>query len=1517
MPYEKGGRSDKQGNRYELKWCVYQLLKVLEEKLDYITIEPIGDDEDGVDLWIGYKNGVKEGQQCKGRNGANESWSYGALNSKEILRKWKTQLDRGDSIHVSLVSPLAFTYMEDLTNRAKNSGDDASLFYEMQIKSTDPKFAKFVNSFCRALGFECEDPSQAIRIINYLCRISYHQTMDSGLTETIMDKIGLLFQGDERAIYDTFITWIVDGDILGKRIGIVQIHSFLETKNLKLRNLASDPRVYPQIQELNTEYKADFRPLNTGVIRRKETDVCIRNILEGNSVIIHGAAGSGKSGLTENVIKFCEDKEIPYLAIKLDKRIPRQNVEQWSEYIGLPSSLVHCMDSISKDSAAVIILDQLDALRWTLPHSSEALSVCSGLIRQVKHINFEREKNISIIFICRTFDFDNDNNIKVLFDDAAEGRINWQKVEVGGLSDDAVKAIVGSTYDTLTEKLMKLLKLPSNLYIWQQLDKHEDDFECISTYHLITRWWKQLGRESVLHGLKDTDLSHAKQKMVEAFEKSGRLFAISEELGINSSTIDFLVSSGAIVKQDIATLSKVSFVHQSLYDCFVAEKMLIRYIQGTSVVDIIGNKQNQTPAKRYQVQMFLQSVYEYSENEFLRVGMQMLEAPEMRFSFKFVFFELLHQIVEPSDQVINIVLELANNVNLEAHVLANVIQGNPKFIGALRENGVLDEWLESGKAGNVVSLFQSIRGKLSHVDIKFIEKHVFYSQDNISQWMRCFPFDASEDSDEVFDLRMKIYRNYPDQMDVYLDLKSLFKRFEMRAVDILVLMYETKSKKNNRLLNHEEEFLQSDSEFLIQNGLRVLGVLLPLVPVGSDYTVKYSDWTSRSMHNTGIERTIMEIVKKASTAMIDQDPELFWTRYNEFMGKGHTLYNELILEGLKQMPTKYSGRIFSYLIENIESNMFTEGRHDELSYAREVIKKHLGSCDSSTWSQFLYAVIKYCPSDAVSRYKQRIQVNKENDGYLVYWSFWGDFQHEILGAIPDEYLNDEALCLKRVLERKFKGARSRYRNHIGHGGSVHSPVDGKELSDGGWIKVLTSKKLATRTGRGHWKEVNGGFIESSLEQFSSSFSSVASIEPLRMVSLILSTHEKVHESYVDALYSGISMSDQLSMIPSSMLEELLVRYPPTMDSYRASSICRIFSKHDEKRWSENVMNTIRDIAVNHKNPEIGKPCVTSEKDKEMKSSEMLQSNSLNCVRGEAARAIGDLLWKNYDLFNKFKDTILALAHDENAAVQHASLYALWPSYNIDKDWAMQNIIQLYRRDFRNVVFHNSIGMLFRLYETYREDVLEIIMRCFNSEEDKLVEIGSYAMTEMYLRKEEFKEIFDNISALSENQSKAILYMTVLYFEIDEFVDQAKEIILEFDEYDYDLEWPITRLLYDNHINMGRDKTFLRQVLKSRFSRKIAYAFNQYIEKSAEPIGYFSDLIFELSYSIIDNSGSYMDGWSAEDEISKLVIGLYDETCGLTDPQKIDIASECLDIWDLMFERQIGSARKLSFELMQR
>lgn len=99
MPYEIGGRADKFGNKYEGRWVVKQLLRLIKEEISSIKLEGIGQEEEGIDLWISNNDGSKICSQCKARNGSKEYWSVNDLGAKGIFCKAKKQLDSSDRVN--------------------------------------------------------------------------------------------------------------------------------------------------------------------------------------------------------------------------------------------------------------------------------------------------------------------------------------------------------------------------------------------------------------------------------------------------------------------------------------------------------------------------------------------------------------------------------------------------------------------------------------------------------------------------------------------------------------------------------------------------------------------------------------------------------------------------------------------------------------------------------------------------------------------------------------------------------------------------------------------------------------------------------------------------------------------------------------------------------------------------------------------------------------------------------------------------------------------------------------------------------------------------------------------------------------------------------------------------------------------------------------------------------------------------------------------------------------------------
>lgn len=1518
MPLEIGGRADKQGNKYEINCIIYEMLKVLDETNYSVIIEALGTDEIGTDILVTTFDGLKEHQQCKARNTSKEYWNISDLKAKDIFSTWKIQLNRDNSRRVSLVSPMACTFLYDLHNRACNTSGNSEDFYSMQIMKSGKEFQKFYKSFCAEMELDCDKEIDVLKSIDYLKRIFYKQMSEYELKERINHNIQVLFSSEQKVVYNALLSFVVVEDILGKQITQSVLCDYFVKQGIVLRLKDGDKRIAPRINEINREFRESFRALQGGLIHRGEFDDCIKAIENEKSIIISGSAGFGKSGCTEAISNYCNERKLPYVAVKLDRRIPHKNCEIWGQELGLPGSIVHSIHYISRNENAVIILDQLDALRWTQANSSEAIAVCMELIRQVEYLNCERKKKIIIIFVCRTYDLENDNNINLLFKKEEPAEYDWEIVKVEDFSEDVVTKIVGKYYEQLSFRLKKLLRIPSNLYIWQHLDRKEIYTDCLTTSHLIDKWFEQICRKSVTVGLQQKSVCETKEKIVDALDKTGRLYVPKQILHVEEASLDYLVSSEIITIQD----NKVGFAHQSILDYFISQKMMEKYFDEQDIRNIIGEKCRQTPARRYQVQMFLQNLLEYDSSDFILIGERMLMSDDIRYYVKYIFYEILGQIQEPDDNIIRFVVNNCENEVYGKYLLNNVIFSRKQYISILRNQGVFEQWYsEPKKKVLVFTLLQSITPDLDNEDISFVKKHAFRDRNDDEQFMRCFFHDIMQESAEMFELRMMFYEHYPEYAkDVYIDVKSTMKQFETRIIRLISFCLQNKIKSEGRYVYcYEEELVDSDDSFFIDNGEIVLNVLLPYIPKESGWEVKYSNWSGRYVHRRSIERACVNLVKKATIAICCKSPERFWEYYEPYMGQGYHVFNEIILTGLAALSSLYSDRVMRYLGSNVEKNVFdyTSGADDELGLVKEALIIHGSNCHKEELLLVEDAVCRYISPNATEWYKRRIEQNKQKVYPPVYWSFWGDLQHELLQCLPEERIGTKTKELLRVLDRRFHKASSRYCNKNGHSGGVKSPVSDKNISERQWLQIITNKKLKNH--RQHrWIEVKGGFIESSYEAYASDFQSVVKQHPQEMINLVLKNKERVLPMFVDSLFLGVEMSEKLGEVDFPVLEKLLCEFPCDMNSHRASYFCGIVEKVNNTHWSLAVMEQLINIALKHCNPELDKPNLINLKDKEMKSCDRLHTNALNCVRGIAARTIGHLLWKDRELFLLFKDIIDELTRDKNPEVRFVSLYALWPSYNIDRAWAGEKIICLYESDIRMASFHDSKNMFFLLYPKYKKRVINIIEKCFESEDKQLVEMGGYAVCEFYIRQNEFETIVTSVKSRNETQIKAILDMAVIYLKVNDYREVAKDIILKYKTIDIDVEFSLSKMFYDKCIDVKNDKEFLREFMITKVSSRTVRAFVRYLEENAVSIVDYADIIIQLCGNILQMEiKSPREQWGIEDEISKLIISLYDETANSSRMTDKQIAGKCLDLWDIMFERQLGSVREVSRKLMER
>lgn len=96
-----------------------------------------------------------------------------------------------------------------------------------------------------------------------------------------------------------------------------------------------------------------------------------------------------------------------------------------------------------------------------------------------------------------------------------------------------------------------------------------------------------------------------------------------------------------------------------------------------------------------------------------------------------------------------------------------------------------------------------------------------------------------------------------------------------------------------------------------------------------------------------------------------------------------------------------------------------------------------------------------------------------------------------------------------------------------------------------------------------------------------------------------------------------------------------------------------------------------------------------------------------------------------------------------------------------------------------------------------------------------------------------------------------------------------------------------------------------EITNSNLNRSSMYAFVQYLEEESKSVIEYKDVVLSMSRHLINNQTDNLEGlWGVQDELSKLIIGLYDETSGPSNPNMKIISNECLDIHARIITRGI-------------
>ena len=233
MAAECGGYADKFGNRYEADWVVHQLIRLLEEQIISVVVEPLGPDGQGVDILINNIDGTTEYHQCKRSNGNNESWTLAQLRSSKILSNAWFQIERNNKFY--LVSPLSCKIISDLSDSALNSNGNPEDFLKWQI-NVSQKRKKIFEDLCNYLNLDITCLKDVSRVINFLQKFKIEQFNDTKTSEELLkSRISQLYSDDAADILRFLKIYPVDKDKLRNQITPFLLQGDLEKSGFNRR----------------------------------------------------------------------------------------------------------------------------------------------------------------------------------------------------------------------------------------------------------------------------------------------------------------------------------------------------------------------------------------------------------------------------------------------------------------------------------------------------------------------------------------------------------------------------------------------------------------------------------------------------------------------------------------------------------------------------------------------------------------------------------------------------------------------------------------------------------------------------------------------------------------------------------------------------------------------------------------------------------------------------------------------------------------------------------------------------------------------------------------------------------------------------------------------------------------------------------------------------------------------------------------------------------------------------------
>lgn len=1265
-----GGVSDKFGNIYEAYWAVRQLLDVIRGPKQMLRLEGISKEFNGFEFVVD-EGHCKSWHQTK-INAQGQNWTVRALQREGVLNAFSARMSAAANDRCVFVSQSPAVDISDLSGKASYSTDFTD--FDQALDPT-PR-SKFVD-FHTVAGI---DPGAAFELLR---RCDFRTLPQEEIKASVENFSSLLFDNEPDKVFPVLRGYLEDRLNRDLTTDLVREEIPAETE-LRFKDWSLRPTIRSKLKSENDSYLESYIPFGASghLVKRPQGGEVI-SLLEDAAgpgvIMIAGIAGSGKSGIVRDLMQDLADRGVLHLAFRVDHHLDCKSPADFgNSVLGTAESPATVLKGLSPNELSVLVIDQLDAISEISGRNGVTRNAILRIIEEAR-----RYSSVRVVLVCRTFDIENDERIKLL-----KQRNDFRQVDVPLLhwKNDVAPLLesLGVHVERFEESQRELLCLPLNLAVFAevaggaetQFSSRNDLFEKLLTKkeramadHREPPSWPLM---TPLRALSDWMSSRQ------------RLDAPVGVLDDYKRSADILSSEHLIAR----SRGTVSFFHESFFDYVFARSFAAK---ARSLVDLLTSSE-QHLFRRTQVRQVLESLRQSDFPRYLDELEEILSSTSVRFHIKVAVAKWLAALASPTGDERDIVLALDLPDSPFPMLVRDAIMGTGGWFDVLVENGWLSRQLESGVEPRERALLwwlEKIAGDRPEAVADLLENWWHGDQERGAKLLDWFGYMRNQKAaTALVGLCRRLIASRPSNLFVGNDLRRelLIARWTAgESADDAALIL--KAYFNAWFEKHpgEQPFARDVFKEMDTHSLSELGKRSPLAllegsidalvrtfeQIGAKEASGERDYTFyfREMGTTGFGADrFIQMMRTALQKVARSDPATARSLLNRIDPGKHEVAIHLHLETMIANPEELADLLRPLLLlpqlldagwEGARWKSFADVAGAALPHLQDSDRRFVEDFILNQWPEIDFAA--EVAADALTAENQA----KERRYAMYYLSRSGHRQFCILHTIGPERLGAAARRRLAELGRKFGTEDVEEPTRI-RVSMVDSPISDKRarhMSDQNWLDAITHYNGERKSDRQD-RRIGGA------RQLANVLKAAAQAEPARFALLLKRISANTNHAYIASLLQGLVESETVDF--DSLSSAVLLAHQWNGRPF-GEIICRAFYNHAELCEAHGCWSALLWYAENGSASESQELSDTYANNELVTIEHLLERGGrlyirgVSSVRGWALEALTQVLWhvpsRTSEAWGFLESRVI---EETDLSVRCCLVDPLTPMFNVDK-----------------------------------------------------------------------------------------------------------------------------------------------------------------------------------------------------------------------------------------------------------